>query len=1254
MYPSFDYSYFDHYKNQAVEKFSEKLLIKKQAYIPPSDEADHAQSSFGLDLLILRFLQKGTLLKDSRSFERLNQEWVAFQSQHTGVSFALGDLIQNGWIRIVLGEWYIPQQFRFSGERIEPKSAHLYLFIEHLSSIQYAESRKVILQRCEDEIKYHRSFYKNVPSMDWFFEQELIVNEEEGFVLNMSHPYLHSYASFLAARLWEQTAVAGPEELDKRFMWWIKIYEMLHGGFDFFSYMNPTSQSYFLDACLNRLIKEKDCIDWKAESRKLVVEQTLDYHDIELLSDLPEQKDRWNELRKLEWLASIDKTETGRYLDRPRALLDLLFSWIVEHEQGEPHRLLRLIELRYERPYFYKLLVRHETIIPVLLFQEDTLPIGIYALAHYEPTVDIYWNEQTKLQQQKTARALWKEGLSFFAYTFHRLPNKKATAIVLEIAKWFYRDLRKPNLFSREGHIKRKRLLTSWLDMLLTMPIHYHRNGLWLSSIIPQLLSLIEARLTDSENPVQDESWPLLMWLFNVKTKRPDIDPQNTLNAFTKKMVNFYIKSIQYTAPYNSWIEVVEKEIESEGWVLIAEQVSKRDPILWQYFLYPTQFQSEFGETTLYDEERKVLTGRIRTHIRLHSYLFVQLQKKKGSIPMTDELSKMLTSYVSVFLEEQPKKGSIDIFHSHFEFNPLTGTLGADVPLFQRVAEAVNYFSDDQREQALQQILQKKLEPHRLSILLQTFSREKDKKSIREKLQNISIQEVSDSVAWLTEVQQTVTELLNTGETAQARIALEIINKFQKVARGRRLRDWNQWEFRERLRANLIMENYEMIFQTKLPTADKDEFFERILKFFQALSYLEKEHPEPERAIVLLEEMHRQEPYNWSYSVNLLVASIRLFEEKWSLDEGDDTLQQKITSLFEQLDSQAEGPEKLKIYAENRLYFYILKEEINVFWAYYNQLPDFVQKAIPIGVNAVQVLIKEERWEQAEFLLQSLYEWHGELEVLESLKESITEKSREMSAVFHPPSIFEALNHWQEIGTALQLFKTLSPNDQIRALLKRETASWKEFILNETFQACSLVEKYSPSLRTKELKQGEEDRYTDLLAMFLNQRIGLMDWKAETQSRGGWTKKPTDQQRGGIGERDLIIESAQQDELVLGEAFRLQDANKGVIMDHFQKVFGYDTTRCNFYIVLVWGYHDEPLKLWEKYKAIIKEWDTGDFCVQRSGAIKEVCPMIKKKWIPFSFYTTHQTNYGEEAQAIHIYVDVKNSAQIKIAEQART
>src|SRR5699024_2149775 len=221
-------------------------------------------------------------------------------------------------------------------------------------------------------------------------------------------------------------------------------------------------------------------------------------------------------------------------------------------------------------------------------------------------------------------------------------------------------------------------------------------------------------------------------------------------------------------------------------------------------------------------------------------------------------------------------------------------------------------------------------------------------------------------------------------------------------------------------------------FQTELPTAEyKDEFFERILKFFQALSYLEKEHPEPERAIVLLEEMHRQEPYNWSYSVNLLVASIRLFEEKWSVDEGVDALQQKITSLFEQLDSQAEGPEKIKIYAENRLYFYILKEEINVFWAYYDQLPDFVQKAIPIGVYAVQVLIKEERWEQAEFLLQSLFEWHGELEVLESLKESIAEKSREMSAVFHPPSIFEVLNHWQEIGTALQLFKTLSDRKSV-------------------------------------------------------------------------------------------------------------------------------------------------------------------------------------------------------------------------------
>src|SRR5690606_2536019 len=128
------------------------------------------------------------------------------------------------------------------------------------------------------------------------------------------------------------------------------------------------------------------------------------------------------------------------------------------------------------------------------------------------------------------------------------------------------------------------------------------------------------------------------------------------------------------------------------------------------------------------------------------------------------------------------------------------------------------------------------------------------------------------------------------------------------------------------------------------------------------------------------------------------------------------------------------------------------------------------------------------------------------------------------------------------------------------------------YLVRRIFTILRQVIKISPLITSNSGNPAEEDRYTDLFKSYMNTALlENLGWTTITQDRGGFTKKETGE-RGGIGERDLVIQSLEGNELMIGEALILSGAHSRNIKVHTQKIFGYDMTSSNFHVVINWGF----------------------------------------------------------------------------------
>ncbi len=231
--------------------------------------------------------------------------------------------------------------------------------------------------------------------------------------------------------------------------------------------------------------------------------------------------------------------------------------------------------------------------------------------------------------------------------------------------------------------------------------------------------------------------------------------------------------------------------------------------------------------------------------------------------------------------------------------------------------------------------------------------------------------------------------------------------------------------------------------------------------------------------------------------------------------------------------------------------------------------------------------------------------------------------------------------------------RTLTPHEQVILLTSNSNETVQNYIIQKVFNILRIVLKISPTVTPSAGNPAEEDRYTDLFKSHMDAAIlDTLGWTTHSQSRAGFTQKETGE-HGGIGERDLVIQSQEGNELMIGEALILKGAHSSNINVHTQKIFGYDITSCNFHLIINWGFANNPDKVWTAYKKIVNSRRSGVFPIIDSGETEDLFPNVSTQGLR-TFYTLHKTEQGENcATVVHVYVDLRNEDKRTMAEESR-
>ncbi|PFZ89252.1 tetratricopeptide repeat protein [Bacillus wiedmannii] len=238
-------------------------------------------------------------------------------------------------------------------------------------------------------------------------------------------------------------------------------------------------------------------------------------------------------------------------------------------------------------------------------------------------------------------------------------------------------------------------------------------------------------------------------------------------------------------------------------------------------------------------------------------------------------------------------------------------------------------------------------------------------------------------------------------------------------------------------------------------------------------------------------------------------------------------------------------------------------------------------------------------------------------------------------------------------ASSINKLKTLRPEEQVKLFTGNEEETVSRFLIGKIFDNLKKIEILSPIVTPSQNKAAEEDRYTDLFKSHMDSNLGdTFGWITHTQSRGGYTREELGD-RGGIGERDLVIRSHQNKDLLMGEALILKGKDTASIKIHTQKIFGYDIGNCNFHLIINWGFSERPDSVWNDYKKLVISRQDGIYAVIEHGKTENLYPGINKQGIR-TFYTKHSTDVEKEvATAIHVYVDVLKQMKREGAELAR-
>lgn len=163
---------------------------------------------------------------------------------------------------------------------------------------------------------------------------------------------------------------------------------------------------------------------------------------------------------------------------------------------------------------------------------------------------------------------------------------------------------------------------------------------------------------------------------------------------------------------------------------------------------------------------------------------------------------------------------------------------------------------------------------------------------------------------------------------------------------------------------------------------------------------------------------------------------------------------------------------------------------------------------------------------------------------------------------------------------------------------------------------------------------------TELLRFILGQRVERLGWNVSTQQPGGFTAANSRTDRGGIGERDLLVKRGENRVLTIAEALTLRGADANHILRHLDKLLGYIPGGFRLGFLISWGYSRDIDTTWGTYRDIIADRGRSThlkFPITRMG---EVAELVMAEYLQGlrAFYADYQGGVGrEKTRVIHVW-----------------
>lgn len=1232
----------------------------------PESEFDEMRRDWAVDVLLLRWLQHSTVSADPRHRHELERQLEDYNRQHPEADLQLDSLLIHGAVRVVWDSFSVPRCIIFNRGDSGGNFSCLMDFLTQLSKVPHSYNCKLILRNPESSLKVHRSYYGLTPELTWFVEQDILIPLQGGYALNSRSGLIRYFCLFLLSRLWEERVV-GPLDHDERLNWWIRYVESIGFSKALLKILSQQSRDELLDASVRRLLQEEDLIGWESERNKWVSEELADYSDprwheyVSHLS-LPE-----SEIDKLFW--HDGPNEAALTMHEPRQLLSVLFNWIVEEESiggfgSDRPRLRALLAHLENRPFFYQQLSHIDpVVIPAFLTDPDLASIGLVLLAKWEPKDPRHLYSMNKDNEiLETELRIWSDALPFFSHSIrmlHQQPDQ-AAQIFEQVLTWFESEIRRKSTVLNQRAREAKRKLESKRELFMDWLQRHFVNREPRScdaAILTNWTDILLAKTEKGDVPLAHPSVPQLLWLVQLGLLGT---PGVKTDEIASRLIHYYKGAYQTCCDEWTWISIIDSTMRDGGWLSVlqwaAVQADNGKPKYFTELLQPFSVDLLAAQEPQVNEDKYKWNRAVSTAISVHLERLT-LWMRPGNESLDKSRAEEVQNAFADLLVEGIKQ------HQGVVFNPFSRSLGDNLIFFNQpanvvgsVGEALNSLPDKLRESTLIQLIDVGRNIGLLAKLYNHLKRELDKRSVMEAIRGLKDATGPEDYPWVNQIQVEVIELLNTRNPELAEVAQKHLDRMYYFIERRGSRPEDDWVLREQLRIYLIKKEYEKI-RSYDPSGEDSEARRNLIRYYQALSLLDSNQPttDIDSAIRILRRLLNKDPLIVSYMVNLYYACVLKAIHAYENDE------ESYPSMIEEaekvlLDFQGLPKEITEPYFSyvqtTRLMFYQAIRDSWRFWQVYYLLAEQDKYTLPIGIYAVLMYMEEKRWMDAARVLEDLRSRHGHFEQYDQLKKDI--KSQEVVGSTATPKVESMLdlNKWQSIGQSIRNLGHLSPQDQVNAIELGTDVLLEEFILKNVLDVCREVQKYSPCITPSVAKQAEEDRYTDLFVLLFNQRMMALNWTAFSQSRGGYTGKPMGD-RGGIGERDIVIQNGSRKELLLIEALKLSTADKNSIMRHFLKIFGYDTTRSYSYLILVWGFGDKPEPLWTRYQEIIRSRTNGPFSVIESGDAIEYYPRVDFQGVK-AYCSIHQTDMdGMRAKAIHLYVDIKAAMQRGIAAEAR-